>query len=129
MSKTLLIVIGLICALVSAAGMMWYSYKSPLNIVRWQDSINYYEALRSILEGDEKEYIPKLKELYTVSLTDISREYSAGAFYADEHAIRNTLLRLGVTEEEMNTLYRTAREQYSRNLTNDNEIKKAKEGK
>ncbi|MBI5777981.1 MAG: HEAT repeat domain-containing protein [Planctomycetes bacterium] len=85
MNRTLLVLIGIACALVTAAGIMYKH--NPIH---------------------EKKSIPQMKKLLYDLLTDKTREHSGGSFYADEHHLMDNLLKSGVTEEESNTIYKKA---------------------
>ena|SRR3989339_399735 len=78
MTKTLLIIIGISCALVSAAGIMWYNY--PLREVRgWLDDKDWHkrlDAVRLLREINDRESTPKIRQIF------LNHEYPIVSFNA-----------------------------------------------
>ena len=63
MNRTLLIIIGLACALVAAAGIMWYEYNDTVNVARRQLSDNYhFEAFCTLNKLEHKDIIKLLQD-------------------------------------------------------------------
>ena len=64
MNRTLLIVIGIACAVITAAGIMWYNYNIPINITRrylfHKDIMVRMHAIESLIELKDKASTPAI---------------------------------------------------------------------